>query len=303
MAAEITSEEPADAVLDAVVAIITAEQQRPYRTIVYAGDTADGIRAELDDLEPPWTATLRTVRDGGRLVGVAVAEWDEELGRAWLWGPWIDGDDDAWDRWARALVEEVSAQLPAAVTSRELSGTVANARLRRLADELGWPASETNHAYVVRGDAAARWPTGGDDDGLRGVVAEDLALITPLHDLEFPASYFSSQQLIERAADGEQIVVVATTADGRFAGYAAGRIQPDGAGYLDFVAVDPTARGTGAGRRLVTGICRRLLAAATKDEVHLTVQDHRAPARSLYEALGFRHEMAFAAYRSPAPER
>jgi hypothetical protein len=34
--------------------------------------------------------------------------------------------------------------------------------------------------------------------------------------------------------------------------------------------------------------------------VHLTVQEHRTPARALYAALGFRPDVGFVGYRSPA---
>ena len=66
-------------------------------------------------------------------------------------------------------------------------------------------------------------------------------------------------------------------------------MQPDGEGYIDFVAVDPAARGAGAGRRLVTELAGDLLPTSTTgDACTSTVQDHRAPARALYAALGFR---------------
>ena len=190
------------------------------------------------------------------------------------------------------------AQLPATITSHELSGSIENDRVRRLAAELGWPETEVNFAYVLDAAAATALPP-ADGDGLRGVVPEDHDLIAPLHELEFPNTYFSAQQLIERAATGEHVVVVATTDDGRFAGYAAGRVQPDGIAYIDFVAVEPSVRGAGAGRRLVTGLAQRLLPEAPKAEVHLTVQEHRAPARALYAALGFRVDLGFVGYRSP----
>ena len=131
-------------------------------------------------------------------------------------------------------------------------------------------------------------------------MPEDHGWIAPLHELEFPNTYFSAQQLIERAGTGEHVVLVATTADGHAAGYAAGRIQPDGIGYIDFVAVEPSVRGEGAGRRLVSGLARRLLPDAPKAQVHLTVQEHRAPARALYTSLGFRLDIGFVGYRSPA---
>ena len=129
-------------------------------------------------------------------------------------------------------------------------------------------------------------------------VTDDLPSIDPLHEAEFPATYFSAAQLVERAAAGEQVVLVAEGADGAFAGYIAGRVQPDGEGYIDFVAVDPAGRGTGVGRRLITGLVRRVLPATTTGRVSLTVQEHRAPARALYESLGFRVDLAFRGYRN-----
>ena len=40
-----------------------------------------------------------------------------------------------------------------------------------------------------------------------------------------------------------------------------------------------------------------MIAAATTGELHLTVQDHRAPARRLYESLGFQRSLSIVGYR------
>ena len=40
-------------------------------------------------------------------------------------------------------------------------------------------------------------------------------------------------------------VIVYATRDGAVCGYAAGRIQPDGEGYIDYVGVDPVASPSG----------------------------------------------------------
>jgi ribosomal protein S18 acetylase RimI-like enzyme len=301
MADEIHAVDASDAAtLDAVVALIAGQQQQREREVIYVGEQPDGIRAELEALDPPWTDTVRVVRDGDALRAVALAEWDHTIGRAWIFGPWVDGDDEAWERWASELVAAQLAQLPPTVTSHELAGTVENQRLARLAAELGWPATEVNFAYVFEAEPSGAVPP-EPEDGLRDVVGDDVGLIAPLHDLEFPDTYFTAQQLLERAATGEHVVLVATSDEGRFAGYAAGRIQPDGNGYIDFVAVDPSGRGGGAGRRLVSGLVRRLLPVSTTGEVHLTVQEHRAPARALYASLGFRLDIGFVGYRSPSP--
>ena len=281
--------------------MIAGQQRRPDRTITYLGDQVDGIRAELDALSPDWRTTIRVVHGpSGALVGASLAEWDEATGRAWLHGPWVVGSDDEWARWARSLFDAAARQVPAAVVDREMSGTVGNERVAALAAELGWTPTVTNFAYVLEGAAAAALGEDAGDvgDGLRSATGADLASIEPLHDAEFPATYFSAAQLLERAAAGEHVVLVAEDDGGSFAGYVAGRVQPDGEGYIDFIAVDPAARGAGAGRRLVAGVSRRLLPETTTGRVNLTVQEHRAPARALYESLGFRVDVAFRGYRS-----
>src|SRR3712207_7721156 len=48
-----------------------------------------------------------------------------------------------------------------------------------------------------------------------------------------------------------------------------------GEGFIDFVAVEPAARGGGVGRQLVMALARQLVARAPKGQVALTVQDHR----------------------------
>ena len=181
-----------------------------------------------------------------------------------------------------------------------MSGTVANERLAALAAESGVDADgdelRLRARRCGRGRAGRRADAGSD--GVRTVTGADLPSIDPLHEAEFPATYFSAAQLVERAASGEQVVLVAEGVDGAFAGYIAGRVQPDGEGYIDFVAVDPAGRGTGVGRRLITGLVRRVLPATTTGRVSLTVQEHRAPARALYESLGFRVDLAFRGYRN-----
>jgi len=288
-----TGAEPGDR--DEILDLITAEQADPARGIPYLGTRRDGIEAELADLTPAWTSTVRLAREGGRIVGVALAEWDPESDRAWIFGPWVAGDDARWHRWARPLVDAAAGQVPPGITDRELSGDVANERIAALGAELGWPATLVNHVFVADREVASDWPA--DDMRVRPLVAGDLAQMAPLHEQEFPRSYASADQLPARAADGSWTVLVAEQ-DGVFLGYAAGRVQPDGEGYLDFVAVTPEARGLGAGQALVTSIGRRLVSLSPAGTVNLTVQDPRLPARRLYEKLGFRLDASIRGYRS-----
>ncbi len=101
------------------------------------------------------------------------------------------------------------------------------------------------------------WPEPSGE--VRTATHADVETIRPLHDREFPASYATAEHLVPETPDGKFQVVVA--ADGpQLLGYAAGRVQPDGEGYLDFIAVADVARGRGVGRDLMAAVCRPVIA-------------------------------------------
>jgi ribosomal protein S18 acetylase RimI-like enzyme len=286
--------------LDEIVTFIAAQQACPDRRISYVGTDATGIVAELDGLEPSWVTTARVLRDGTRINGAVITEWDVDLGRAWIIGPWVVGDDDAWTSAAVALLDAALTELPPTVIRHEMSGDVANHRLADLAASRGWAATEPNHVLLAERDVVAAWPAGGDDQSaaLRSAASDDVGAIAVLHDAEFPDTYADASRLVDGQLDGTRVVLVAEDEHGAVVGYAAGEVHEDGEGFIDFVAVDPASRGRGAGRQLVVAITRRLLDRSTLGRVCLTVQDHRTPARTLYERLGFRPDGSVIAYRS-----
>lgn len=289
--------------LDGVVALIAEQQAHPERLITYVGTEPAGIRAELDELSPPWGETVRGARDPhGHLVGAVVVEWDADAGRAWFLGPWVAGDAVAWEDHADDLLDAALAQVPPEVTEYELSGGVANALLGELADGRGWTPTEANHAMVADAATAAAWPDQATDAELRPPEPGDAAAIAPMHEAEFPGTYLTAQQLVAGDADASRVTLIAEVS-GDVVGYGSGRVQADGEGFIDFVAVEPAARGHGLGRQLVVALTRELLGRSGTGRVSLTVQESRTGARSLYERLGFRPDGSFIAYRSWLPPR
>jgi ribosomal protein S18 acetylase RimI-like enzyme len=280
--------------LDEVLDLIAAEQAHTDRGTTMLGETRDGIEAELGDVEPDWTASVRVAREGGRMVGAVVGDWDPDVGRAWILGPWVPGGDGEWRRWARPLVDSVLAQLPAGIEDWELAADVSHDKMAALGADLGLSAGEVNHVYTVDAAAVDAWPDPVLE--VRSAAAADVELIRPLHDQEFPASYATVDQLLPDPPDGRYQVVVAMEGP-VLLGYAAGRVQADGEGYLDFLAVADAARGRGTGKALMSAICRPVIAASTTGTLHLTVQDHRTPARRLYESLGFTRSLSIVGYR------
>jgi ribosomal protein S18 acetylase RimI-like enzyme len=280
--------------LDEVLDLVAGEQAHPDRGTTMLGDTRDGIAAELGDVEPDWTASVRVARKDGRMVGAVVGDWDTGVGRAWILGPWVVGGDEEWRRWARPLVDSVLEQLPAGIDDWELAADVSHVRMAQLGTELGLAPSEINHVYSVDTTTVDSWPE--DMADVRRATHADVELIRPLHDREFPATYATADHLLPDPPDGKYDVVVAM--DGPvLLGYAAGRVQADGEGYLDYIAVADVARGKGIGKHLMAAICRPVIAAAPTGKLHLTVQDHRTPARRMYESLGFTRSLSIVGYR------
>ncbi|MFT3971061.1 MAG: GNAT family N-acetyltransferase [Micropruina sp.] len=282
--------------LSALLDFIAGRQADPATGTCYLGTDRESIRLELEELgDDAWPGSALVVTDeSGRIVGATVTEADAELGRSWINGPWAA--DGYWDAVARPLVEAAVAQCPPEINAHEFSGDVLNQPMADLAAELGWTASVPNHVFVAKADAASDWPA--DDPRVRAPRPDDFDAIAPLHAAEFPDTYLSTRQMIDEGIAGDRITVV-SEADGVLLGYAAGRMQPDGAGYLDFIAVTPEARGSGAGLGLMVTVSRRIMAAAPGGDVNLTVQDHRSPAIGLYRRLRFGLETTIVGYSSP----
>lgn len=127
----------------------------------------------------------------------------------------------------------------------------------------------------------------------------DLGAIRTLHEAEFPDTYFTADQLLDRQATGDHTILVTERSGGRVSGYIAGQIQPDGDGYIDFLAVHPDDRGGGIGRSLVEAITRVLLTRSAKQRVCLTVRADRHSANALYRRLGFTCEATMVGYAGP----
>lgn len=164
--------------LDDVVAFIAAQQAHPDRRITHVGTGAAGILAELEGLEPPWATTARVLRDGTRITGAVVTEWDEDLGRAWIVGPWAAGDGDAWMAAAAALLDIALVGLPPTVDRHEMSGDIANHRLADLAATRGWTATAPNHILLADAGGVAGYAAGEvahDGEGFIDFVAVDPA--------------------------------------------------------------------------------------------------------------------------------
>lgn len=278
---------------DQALALIVARQADPATACAYLGTEAEGVRAELDDLDVPWRESLRVGLRDGRVVAAVLVDHDEETGRSWVHGPWA-ADEQAWDEHAEALLDAAVAQTPEGVDDHEVCAAPAHTLLAALAADRGWHRGVVNIAYVARSDAGWPQPSSGTGATTRTTTVEDLPALAELHDHAFPGTYATARQLL----DDEDRTTVVLERDGAVVGYASAEVQADGEGYLDFIAVAEAVRGQGLARTLLARIGREVLQASPRGSVNLTVREDNLPAVALYESFGFVRDAELVGYRS-----
>lgn len=256
-------------------------QQRPERHIVYFGLDAATIAAEMVAEDDDWTAVSAVAERDGVPIGWLVGSVDEEMGRVYWYGPFVDGTEAEWAEAVTALHGFACGLLPDAVNEQELAP---DARYELL---IAWALDheferQTGSTVLTLHDALAPPST-----EYRHISDADADAVARLHDALFPGTHTTGSKLVSGVDDGHFRLVVGI--DGRVAGYVAVERQHDGGGYIDFLGVEPSMRRRGLGAELVrAGV--EVLRANGCDRCHLTVREDNDGARALYAALGFTEE-------------
>lgn len=267
-----------------VVAYVVRAQADPRRHVTYLGSTPTSVLADLRAAAAWRDRTLVARTADEVVVGVLTVDLDEELGRLWWLGPWAD------DHGTGLALLAAGDELAAGIHEREFAPDARNRWMAELATELGY-REEVASAVLVAD--LTTWPT---DDlparaaEVRPLEPDDRALVVQLHDHLFSGTHTTGRTLV---ADDKTIVLVVGDP---VEGYVATQLQADGELYIDFVGVDPAARGRGLGRALVAASLERA-AADGVDRAGLTVRVDNPHARALYAALGFAEERVIAPYR------
>ncbi|MEU5695496.1 GNAT family N-acetyltransferase [Actinosynnema sp. NPDC020468] len=296
-----------------VPALIVGLQADSAHHIGYLGETVADVEAAFADLEPDWASrTAVAVDDGGRLCGLLTVELDADLGRAFLHGPFVDvpvnhpAGSRIWDGTADALYA-LAEPLFAGVADREVFGHTRHRRLEAFAARHGFASGRPSDVFLIDGDGLralllreAGCPRTGPAREMR-VLPTDAAVheaVAVLHERCFPNSYLSGRRLVD--GDDRHTVVVAMDGE-RVLGYAAGKAEP-GEYYLDFVAVEPDARGQGVGAALATELVWKLAERfGARSQAAATVLGGNSSSQRMFDRLGFRLHLELIAYRSSVP--
>jgi len=238
--------------------------------------------AELAELPAGEAAFWRAAGSRGEALGVIGCEIDRSQRRAWIRGPWaVPGLSSA--SLEAALLNTLERALPEincldAFPSEDdetLAALYRGANYRRMDVHRVMEAALGDAGTATAADAC-----------IRAARPDDLRQWLPLHHGLFPGSYLSDDEIATAIGDGPHLVLTAWL-DGRPAGYL---VAKDDATmdelYVDYLGVDPAARGRGLGRALLRH-AMRWGEGRGRRRAALTVRQDRIEALSLYLQCGF----------------
>lgn len=268
--------------LQQLVNFIVPLQADPQSRCLHVDWTAEGILADVQDLNQPFTEAFRVLLEGDTWLGILGCDQDLEAGRSWLHGPFIDPavSDSDWQQLAGALFVDLFDRLPASIN--RLSNYL----------ELNFERGLTQHAdqgfvpkgisHIYRADHQAVH----SQAAIRAITPDDHAVLAALHDRAFPQSWLSPAELSSTLDETHQVLVAEH--QGQPAGYI--RLSQHISlleGTVDYVAVDSAYRGLGLGRQLLLAGLDWIFNQRNLQTAFLNVSDDNANARKLYESAGF----------------
>lgn len=271
-----------DAFLAELGGFIAGRNADRARNIGYLGDEPADVTAELHELEGDFTFAVTRAADGA-IAGTVGMEWDPEIGRAWILGPWADTPalmDD--------LYAAVDATVPGSIHEREIFCDVTNAAVAAFAARHGFGAPKSHTILTFRRDSLA----GLAPVTLPTLTREFEGQFAALHDRAFPGTHAPASVLL---AAGEPIWVELSGTE--LLGYVTLKLRPEhDDAQIEYVAVHENARGKGVGGRLVAAALH--LAFADDRITHMDLVTNNPVARRLYERVGFTLVQDMSSYRA-----
>ncbi len=270
---------------EAISTLIASQNKSPETHCIHSDTGGDEkcILGELNRLAGDDEIRLVMSSVNGHVSGVLGCEFDLELKRGWLRGPFIVEPLTDWQAMATLLFEELLNTLPVAIHQLDTFLDIANNRGNSFYFNRGFEQLRLVHVYVC---PPPRKPV---------LVEERCMLLHPrqakkfveLHDSVFPGTYATGQRILDKLDYLHRVFVYGK--DDEVTGYLYAIIDDDtGDGSVEYVGVHEEARGKGIGRLLLQNALQWLFEVKKVPQTMLVVNDNLGNARSLYESVGFR---------------
>ena len=248
----------------------------------WSGQSAAELR---DQLRRDWKAgelCYLIALEEGNWVGSIGAEYDLELGRAWIHGPHtIPG---TWSRLSGVLYETLLGKIPPGITRWDVFLNMENRRAQRFYAAQGFQQRpKLSFEYCLQSEAH---PEPGTEllDPLTEANFESFKEL--FLDL-FPTAYYSPERIRQMDGDSHRVFMI-QEAD-IVQGFVTLSLNPGStSGEIQFLGVRDECRGMGYGRQLLMTAVNWLIKEEGKSLICLNVDDENDPAIALYETLGFK---------------
>jgi ribosomal protein S18 acetylase RimI-like enzyme len=300
--------------LDELARFIAELNRAEEHHIGYLGTDAREIATALQEADVPPHEAFIVAREGDVIVGAFGFEADTELGRAWLYGPFVRHPD--WAGIADRLWAEVQPLIPAAAHERELFCEVENVNCCAFAIRHRFPPRSedailqfdrrslaqlsivsASEKLVEKGILEGRPPQTPPSQTVFELSPADQAAFEQLHDRLFPDTYYAGRQIIGRLDQRRKVFVALE--DTALQGYVYVEAQPEfGEGNIEFIGVAEGARSRGIGRKLLAAALGWMFAFEGIESIFLSVNATNTAALALYRSAGFQLLHTMRSFRS-----
>lgn len=278
--------------LEELVQFVARLNSHGEHHIGFFGEGEAEVRSSLAECLILPAEGFRLAYEADRLVGVFGVDADPEIDRTWMFGPLVDHAD--WHAVADQLYASILPLIPAGIRDRDLFCDVQNVHIEEFAARHGFPLHSENAVLSL---AREDYNPAANRQAQTVVYREAFfEQFEAFHQDLFPNAYFTARQMVEKIDETHRLFLAANNS--QLLGYHFCKIEPESrSGYIDFIGMDPRARGRGIGADLLASGIDWMLSAPSTRKINLTVNADNTPARALYEKFGFATERIMRGYR------
>lgn len=272
---------PSRDAIEEVATFISTFNGQAQSHIGYCGRQKEEIVSSLksDFTDIPFEKAFVVAYEGETLVGVLGFDADIEQGSAEVWGPFLT---DNQKEQGPLLFKKMLSILPSVVEKLSMFPNKENKMVTSLAEDFNFSKqSEQAILTMKRNDFSLTQVM-----RLPELPVQYYSEMRRLHDLAFPDTYYSGEQIIHRLNAHRK--VFAYEKEDCLAGYIYTEVEPEfSEASIEFFAVDERFRGNGIGADLLRSAIAWIFSFKEMQELQLCVNATNNHAIKLYQKSGF----------------
>lgn len=273
---------PLSELIKEVAALIAKLNSESGSHIGYCGKQQEEISSYLQNelTDVPFEQAFVLAFKEETLIGVIGFDADFEQKVAEVWGPFVEADHQ--DQ-AILLFKDMLQLIPSEVERLFMFPNKENETALTIAADFNF-SKQSEQAILIkrRNDIFA-----SQVSKLPLLTEQRNREMIHLHDLAFPDTYYTGEQIINRINEHRKVFY--NMKEDKFAGYIYVEVEPEfSEASIEFFAVDERFRGQSIGTELLKGAVSWIFSFKEIDELRLCVNSTNNQAIRLYQKAGFK---------------